>query len=569
MLGRASVRPHVLPAFRPKITVLAGGTGTGTTLPGLLALTPARSLSVIVPAWDSGGSSGRLARSNRMVPPGDARQALTALAGKGGPAAGLLRHRFGTEHEPGLTGHAVGNLLLAALTEMYEGDFVRALSALGKMLRIAGNVFPAAAAPLVLQAETGDGRVIVGESRIAQSAGRIRRVLLRPGHAPATPGALAAIAGADVIVLGPGSLYTSVIPHLLVDGVADAIARSPAVRIYVCNVAAQPGETGGMSAADHLRALCDHAPGRCLVDYAVVHVGHGSPDWCPGGQRRSRGSGGRPRVLHAGCGGCVRARGDPPGTMRSGSPQSSPGFSPHPPAAGHSNGSWRLLRGVLRGRPHQTRRRRRGQGGRLSALVSVAAPAGCPPSLRRRLSGHRLRLRDKRDEDVSPGPLPQGGGEVGLLQDRPVGQPEALRQTRSAGLVRDQCREPVAPRRGGREDQDAGVPVAGGRLESVSGEQGPVSLELFPPPGGPALGPPVRLHQPDQDGVLSAWLPAHAVDEPGVRRRVAGAGGLPQADRRVLPIRPPLRKAAAARSSQTRTSRTNSSWARNRPFRGP
>lgn len=269
--GSGRNRPALCPQ-PPRITVLGGGTGTSAILSGLLALTPARNLSVLVPAWDSGGSSGRLTQANGMVPPGDARQAVAALAGAGVLAERLLSHRFGSEHEPGLAGHAVGNLLLAALTDICGGDAVRALGLLRRLFGVEGNVFPSAAVPLLLQAEMHDGRVVSGEANVGRSSGRIRRVRLCPGHASPTPEALATIGAADVIILGPGSLYTSVIPHILLDGVAEAIARSPAVKVYVCNVMTQSGETAGMSAADHVQALCDHAPGRCILDYAVIHA---------------------------------------------------------------------------------------------------------------------------------------------------------------------------------------------------------------------------------------------------------------------------------------------------------
>lgn len=253
----------------PKIVVIGGGTGLSVLLRGLKEYTS--NLTAIVTVADDGGSSGRLRDELGILPPGDIRNCLMALADKEPLMEDLLQHRFrGGE----LAGHSTGNLLLAALCEM-TGGFDSAIRAMSRVLAVRGQVLPATLTDVTLCAEMEDGKVVRGESNISRSGGRIKKVFLMPSRCYPQAEALAAIREADAVVLGPGSLYTSIIPNLLVKGMAEALARSPATKIYVCNVMTQPGETGGHSASDHLKAITAHA-GR-LVDSMIVNTGSVPP----------------------------------------------------------------------------------------------------------------------------------------------------------------------------------------------------------------------------------------------------------------------------------------------------
>ncbi|GAB6931692.1 gluconeogenesis factor YvcK family protein [Calditerricola satsumensis] len=261
--------PHggIAPRDNPRVVVIGGGTGLSVLLRGLKER-PVH-ISAIVTVADDGGSSGVLRDELNMPPPGDVRNVLLALADTEPLLERLLQYRF--TNGTGLAGHTVGNLLIAAMKEI-EGDFVRAVKKLSRVLAVRGDVLPAANQAIVLKAEMEDGTVVTGESKIPLAGKRIRRVWLDPPDVAALPEAVAALEQADAIVLGPGSLYTSLLPNLLVPGIVDAIRRSPAVKLYICNVMTQPGETDGYSAADHVQALVDHVGDR-LFDYVIVHSG--------------------------------------------------------------------------------------------------------------------------------------------------------------------------------------------------------------------------------------------------------------------------------------------------------
>jgi len=246
----------------PRVVVIGGGTGQSTILRGLKEHTS--NLSAIVAVADDGGSSGVLRDTLAIPPVGDIRRCLAALADDETLVGEVLEHRFagspthdGPEAGGPLGGHPVGNILLAAMTQLEEGDFEEAVRLANRVLAVRGQVLPAAAAPLTLHARLHDGSVVDGQSVITRARG-IDRAWITPSEVPACDDALAAIADAEVIVLGPGSLYTSLLPSLLLPQVQEAIAASSALRIFVCNVATQVGETLGMDLADHVAALVAH-----------------------------------------------------------------------------------------------------------------------------------------------------------------------------------------------------------------------------------------------------------------------------------------------------------------------
>lgn len=255
----------------PKVVVVGGGTGLSTMLRGLKQWTS--NITAIVTVADDGGSSGRLRTEMGVLPPGDVRNTLVALADTESLMEQLFQYRF--ETGDGLKGHTFGNLFIAAMTDI-TGDFEQAIRESSKVLAVRGRVLPSTLDAVTLHAEYEDGSTASGESHIAQTGRRIHRVFLHPSDAKPLDEALRALREADVIVLGPGSLYTSVLPNLLVPEIADTIRRSKAMRLYVCNVMTQPGETDGYKASDHVRALIDHA-GRGIVDYALIHRGRVSP----------------------------------------------------------------------------------------------------------------------------------------------------------------------------------------------------------------------------------------------------------------------------------------------------
>ena len=256
----------------PRIVAIGGGTGLSTMLRGLKKYT--QNLTAIVTVADDGGGSGMLRQDLGMPPPGDIRHCMEALANTEPVMEKLLTYRF---TEGSLSGQSFGNLILAALNGI-TGSFEEAVTQMSHVLAITGRVIPVTSADVRLEAVFENGARVVGESQIAafkkEQDCRIHHAGLLPEHPGATPAALEAIGDADLILLGPGSLYTSVIPNLLVEGVAQAVAQADAPKIYVCNIMTQDGETEGYTAADHLEALLVHgAPGLldlCLANTAPV-----------------------------------------------------------------------------------------------------------------------------------------------------------------------------------------------------------------------------------------------------------------------------------------------------------
>ena len=246
----------------PKIVAIGGGTGLSTLLRGLSTYT--RNITAIVTVADDGGSSGRLRREFGILPPGDFRNNLAALSRDEALMTQLLQYRFASagSAESGLDGHAFGNLLITALVGL-TGSFEDALLAAQKVLAIRGRVFPATLEPIVLEADVRiNGRLqrVVGESAIPEAGGVIEQLYVSPERVRAYPEAVKAILQADLIVLGPGSLYTSVLPNLLVTDLILAVRNAAAPKVYVCNLATQSGETAGFSVADHVEHLVRHVP---------------------------------------------------------------------------------------------------------------------------------------------------------------------------------------------------------------------------------------------------------------------------------------------------------------------
>ncbi|WP_273420522.1 gluconeogenesis factor YvcK family protein [Veillonella caviae] len=252
----------------PKIVVIGGGTGLSNLLRGLKAHTS--NLSAIVTVADDGGSSGRLRKDFQMIAPGDLRNCLVALAEQEGVMENLFRYRFEGNNE--LSGHSFGNLFITALAQVYDGEIEEALEAASKLLRVRGRVIPSSTELIKLSAEMMDGSIVDGESNIPHSGKPIRRVFSTPTNPKPEGAALQAIDEADVIILGPGSLYTSIIPNLLTDKIADHVRASKANKIYIANVMTQPGETSGYSLADHVQAIIDHS-GVGIIDTVLANDG--------------------------------------------------------------------------------------------------------------------------------------------------------------------------------------------------------------------------------------------------------------------------------------------------------
>lgn len=248
------------------IVAIGGGTGLSTLLRGLKRRT--RNLTAIVTVSDDGGSSGRLQKELGVLPPGDVRNCLVALADDEALVTDLFRYRF--EEGEGLTGHSFGNLFLAAMTGI-TGNFDKAIKESSRVLNIVGRVLPATLSIVRLCAELDDGTIVEGESNIPKANRPIRRVFFDPDMVAPLEEALEAIRSADAIVLGPGSLFTSILPNFLIDRITQEVARARGVKIYVCNVMTQPGETENMTAADHVEALFGNAGAR-VCDYVVVNV---------------------------------------------------------------------------------------------------------------------------------------------------------------------------------------------------------------------------------------------------------------------------------------------------------
>ncbi|MGA9643724.1 MAG: gluconeogenesis factor YvcK family protein [Terriglobales bacterium] len=260
------------------VVAIGGGTGLSTLLKGLkrFVLTPAltaagqtaiRELVGVVTVSDDGGSSGRLRKELNMLPPGDVRNCIVALSEDEALLSRLFQHRF--QKGSGLEGHSFGNLFLAALTSI-TGDFAEAVRLSSEILLTRGHIYPATTSNVELEAAFEDGSRVRGETRITASKGKIRELFLVPPDVEPLPQTLEAIAQADLITIGPGSLFTSLIPNLLVHGIADAIVNSNAVKVYVCNLMTQANESLGLTAADHIRALNRHAHAQ-LFDYALIN----------------------------------------------------------------------------------------------------------------------------------------------------------------------------------------------------------------------------------------------------------------------------------------------------------
>jgi uncharacterized cofD-like protein len=258
-----------------RAVAVGGGTGLPTVLRCLLDA--GWDTTAVVTMADDGGSSGHLRRELGMLPPGDARNCLAAMAADpAGAGARLFSYRF--PQGDGLAGHALGNLVIAALADM-EGSFPAALDAAGRLLQARGRVVPSTLDDVVLTAEDVEGNRVVGQSNVAVSAAPIDCVRYASGSpARAYAPAAEAIAGADLVVIGPGSLFTSILPNFLVDGISQALSANRGRVLYVCNVANQRGETNGMDAADHVDALVRHGLGG-VIDVALLHdsVGHPIP----------------------------------------------------------------------------------------------------------------------------------------------------------------------------------------------------------------------------------------------------------------------------------------------------
>ena len=266
-----------------RVVAIGGGHGLSALLEGLKKYThapdragatrPRVDITAIVTVTDDGGSSGRLRREFDVLPPGDIRNCMVALSEDGALLSELFQYRFKAGH--GLKGHSFGNLFLTALTEI-TGDFPDAVRSSAEVLNIAGRIFPSTAANVSLEAVLEGGQVVRGESRISRSRRRIRQIRLLPNRVRPLKETLEAIARADLITFGPGSLFTSVIPNLLVSGVPKAIRQSRALKAYFVNLMTQPGETTDFSASDHVLAVYGHAGGK-LLDSVVVSTSKISP----------------------------------------------------------------------------------------------------------------------------------------------------------------------------------------------------------------------------------------------------------------------------------------------------
>jgi uncharacterized cofD-like protein len=260
-----------------RIVALGGGTGLSTVLRGLKEYVsprknepiprPISDLAAVVTVTDDGGSSGRLRREYRVLPPGDIRNCMVALSKDEHLLSKLFQYRFPLGG--GLSGHSFGNLFLTALTHV-TGDFPEAVRVSSRVLAIRGRIYPSTAQNVTLEAELENGQIVEGETNISRSKKPIRRLRLVPRRVRAVPEVLEAIRAADLILIGPGSLYTSIIPNLLIDKVLDAIVRSRATCVYIANLMTQPGETQNYSVADHVRAIYEHTR-RQIFDFVVIN----------------------------------------------------------------------------------------------------------------------------------------------------------------------------------------------------------------------------------------------------------------------------------------------------------
>ncbi|MBA3740238.1 MAG: YvcK family protein [Chloroflexi bacterium] len=249
----------------PRIVAIGGGTGLSTLLRGLKGYSA--NITAVVAVADDGGSSGQLRKQLGIVPPGDIRNCIAALADAEPLMTQLMQYRFPAGS--GLDNHAFGNLFIAAMTAI-TGDFEEAVRESNRVLAVRGQVVPATSVPLNLSAQLVSGRHLYGQVGIAAAEERIERVFIEPADVRATGEALERILEADMIVIGPGSLFSSILPNLLISDVRDALAAASGLKVYVCNVATQPGETENLTASEHLHALFDHI-GDDLIDYVVIN----------------------------------------------------------------------------------------------------------------------------------------------------------------------------------------------------------------------------------------------------------------------------------------------------------
>ena len=248
----------------PKIVTVGGGTGLSNLLRGLKQYSS--NITAIVTVADDGGSSGRLRREIGILPPGDIRNCLAALADEEKLLTELFQYRF--QAGDGLNGHSFGNLFLTAMSEI-TGDLERGIAASSKVLAIRGKVLPSTLEQVILYARLSDGRFVEGESNITKAGGKIDKIGCNPSNPPALPAAIKALEEADYIIIGPGSLYTSVIPNLLIPQIRESILNAKVPKIYICNIMTEPGETDGYSVSDHLRAI-NQVCGNKLCDAVLV-----------------------------------------------------------------------------------------------------------------------------------------------------------------------------------------------------------------------------------------------------------------------------------------------------------
>lgn len=256
----------------PKIVAVGGGTGLSVLLSGLKEYTS--NITAIVTVADDGGSSGRLRQQFDILPPGDIRNCLVALADASSLMRDLFQFRFDKSSE--FSGHSFGNLFITVMTKL-TGDFEKAVKETSKVLALRGQVIPSTLNNVALIARHRDGSTTEGEEKIPKARLPIEKVYLSPEGSQATPEAIKAIEEAQIIILGPGSLYTSIIPNLLIKDIVDAIVASGAMKIYVCNAMTQPGETDGYSVSDHIRTLVEHSHPR-ILDYCIVNNGEIPPE---------------------------------------------------------------------------------------------------------------------------------------------------------------------------------------------------------------------------------------------------------------------------------------------------
>ncbi|HLQ74213.1 MAG TPA: YvcK family protein [Bacillota bacterium] len=249
----------------PKVVVVGGGTGMPVLLSGLKHL-PVH-LTSLVNVVDDGGSTGRLRKEREMPAPGDVRNVIAALSEAEPTLLKLFQHRFSNNED--LNGHSLGNMLLVALSEV-TGDFMQGIQEVSRVFNVKGNIYPISNESLSLHAEMADGTILSGESNIPLAEKKIKRVYLEPSHIKPLSNAIQSLKEADLIVISPGSLYTSILPNLIIPDVFETIKQSDAKKVYVCNVMTQNGETTGYTAADHLKAIYDHTE-QGWIDTVIVH----------------------------------------------------------------------------------------------------------------------------------------------------------------------------------------------------------------------------------------------------------------------------------------------------------